>query len=66
MAVGERGREASLENALSRAIKEPAFVNGMKELRYTIVPRKGKELGEYVAFSYGAYAKVLKDMNFAK
>lgn len=55
-----------LENAFSRTVKEPAFVTGMRELRYTIVQRKGKELEDYVSFSYGAYAKVLKEMNFTR
>ncbi len=55
-----------LEDAFTRAIKEPAFVNGMRELRYTIVHRNSKELEDYVSFSYGAYAKVLKEMGLAK
>lgn len=55
-----------LEDAFTRTIKEPAFVNVMRELRYTIVQRNSKELADYVAASYGAYAKVLKEMGFAK
>jgi tripartite-type tricarboxylate transporter receptor subunit TctC len=55
-----------LEDAFTRAIKEPGFVKGMRELRYTIVYRNSKDLEEYVSFSYDAYAKLLKEIGLAK
>jgi len=55
-----------LQDVFARAIKEPGFIKGMKDLRYTIVYRHGKELEDYVAFNYEAVAKVLKEMGLAK
>ncbi len=55
-----------LEDAFTRAMKEPTFVKGMRDLRYTIVYRSGKDLEDYVSSRYDSYAKVLKEMGLAK
>ncbi len=55
-----------LDDAYSKAMKEPAFIKGMKELRFTILYRNGKELDEYVASSYDAFAKLLKEQGLIK
>jgi tripartite-type tricarboxylate transporter receptor subunit TctC len=55
-----------LEDVVSKTIREPSFIKGMKEIRYTIVRRSGKELEDYVSFNYEAYAKLLREMGFAK
>ncbi|MCG6535217.1 MAG: tripartite tricarboxylate transporter substrate binding protein [Syntrophales bacterium LBB04] len=55
-----------LEGAFTKAIKEPTFIRGMKDLRYAIVYRNSKSVEEYVAYNYDAFAKVLKEMGLTK
>jgi len=55
-----------LEDAFTRAIKEPAFIKGIKELRWSIVHRNSKEMTEYVAHNYENYGKQLKELGLAK
>jgi tripartite-type tricarboxylate transporter receptor subunit TctC len=47
-------------------MKEPAFIKGMKDLRFTIFYRNGKELDEYVASNYAAFARLLKEQGLIK
>jgi tripartite-type tricarboxylate transporter receptor subunit TctC len=66
-AAGPKGLPESivrkLEDALTKAMKEPAFLKGMKEdLRLPVVHRGSKELSEYVSYNYEFYGKVLKEM----
>ncbi|MCL2669746.1 MAG: tripartite tricarboxylate transporter substrate binding protein, partial [Syntrophaceae bacterium] len=49
-----------LEDAVIKAMKEPAFVNGMKNLRLTLTYRSGAETDAYVAQSYDYYQKTFK------
>jgi tripartite-type tricarboxylate transporter receptor subunit TctC len=51
-----------LEDAFGQAMRQPAFINGMKELRLTVNYRNSKELTEYVAHNYDAFAKLLKEL----
>ena len=51
-----------LEDAFGQAMRQPAFINGMKDLRLTINYRNSKELTEYVAHNYDAFAKLLKEL----
>lgn len=56
-----------LEDAFSKAMKEPSFIKGMKEdLRLPIVYRGSKELGDYVAYSYETYGRMLKELGLMK
>ena len=55
-----------LDDAYSKAMKEPAFIKGMKDLRFTIFYRNGKELDEYVAYNYAAFARLLKEQGLIK
>lgn len=56
-----------LESAFTRAMKEPAFIKGMKEdLRLPIVYRNSKDLNTYVAHNYDVYGRMLKDMGLVK
>lgn len=55
-----------LEDAFTRAIKNPAFIKGMADLRYTIVYRSSKEAQEYVSSSYDAYTKLYREIGLAK
>jgi len=55
-----------LDEAFARAMKEPAFVSGMKELQLPTVYRSGKELDAYVLQSYNYFSKTLKEMGAIK
>lgn len=51
-----------LEDAYTRAMKEPAFIKGMKDLRLPILYRNSKELSNYVVYNYNYFAKLIKEM----
>ena len=55
-----------LDDAFSKAMKEPAFIKGMKELRYTIVYKNGKDLQNYVASTFDSFGKILKEEGLIK
>ena len=55
-----------LEDAYTKAMKEPAFINGMKELRVPVRYRGSKELSEYVTDNYNFFEKLLKEMGLSK
>ena len=55
-----------LEDAFTKAVQEPGFIDGMKKLRWPIVYRNSKELGEYVARNVEIYSKFLKEMGLTK
>ena len=57
---------AKLDKAFAQAMKEPAFINGMKELRLPILYRSGKELDAYVARNYEYYSKLFKELGLIK
>ncbi len=60
------GIVAKLDKAFAKAMKEPAFINGMKELRLPIMYRSGKELDAYVARNYDYYSKLFKELGLIK
>jgi tripartite-type tricarboxylate transporter receptor subunit TctC len=51
-----------LEDAFARAVKEPAFIDGMKKLHIPIVYRSSKEVAESVARTVDVYSKFIKEM----
>lgn len=51
-----------LEDAYTRGMKEPGFVNGMKDLHIPIVYRNSRQLTDYLVYNYNLYAKSLKEM----
>ena len=55
-----------LDDAFMKAMKEPAFINGMKELQLPIVYRSGKDLDAYVLQSYNYFSRTLKEMGVIK
>ena len=55
-----------LDDAIVKAMKEPAFINGMKELRLPLFHRSGKELDAYIAKSYEFYKGVFKELGLIK
>ena len=55
-----------LDDAIVKAMKEPAFIKGMKELSLPLVHRSGKEMDAYIAKSYDYYKGVFKEMGLIK
>jgi tripartite-type tricarboxylate transporter receptor subunit TctC len=47
-------------------MKEPAYVNGMKELHLSVTYRSGKDVDAYVAQSYAYFSNLLKEMGVIK
>jgi tripartite-type tricarboxylate transporter receptor subunit TctC len=47
-------------------MKEPSYVNGMKELHLSVTYHSGKEIDAYVAKNYAYFANVLKEMGVIK
>ena len=61
------GIAKKLEEAYSKAIKEPAFVKRLKEdFREPVAYRNSKELTDYVAHSYEVWEKYLTEMRVTK
>jgi len=55
-----------IEKAFTDAMKAPAFIKGMKDLRLAIFYRTGKEFEAYVAHTYEVFSKVLEEMGLIK
>jgi tripartite-type tricarboxylate transporter receptor subunit TctC len=56
-----------LEDAFTKAMKEPGFIKGMKEnLRFPIFYRNSRDLSEYVTRGFETYEKILKEMGLVK
>jgi len=51
-----------LEEAYAKAMKEPAFVNGMRDLRLPILYRNSTDLGDYVTRNYEIFGKIFKEV----
>jgi tripartite-type tricarboxylate transporter receptor subunit TctC len=49
-----------LEDAFTKAMNEPEFIKGMKDLRFPIYYRNSKQLTEYLVASYELYREFLK------
>lgn len=57
---------AKLDDAFAKAMKEPAFIAGMKELRLPVIYRSGKDLEDYIPRNYAFYQKLLKELGAIK
>ena len=55
-----------LDDAFAKAMKEPSFIAGMKELRLPVIYRSGKDLEDFIPKNYAYYQKLLKDMGVIK
>jgi tripartite-type tricarboxylate transporter receptor subunit TctC len=55
-----------LEDAFGQAMRQPAFMHGIKDLRLTANYRNSKELTEYVSRNYDAFAHLLKELGLTK
>ncbi len=55
-----------LDSAIQKAMKEPSFLKGMKELRLPVIYRSGKEVDEQTAKKYEYYSKVFREMGLIK
>ncbi len=55
-----------LEDGFKQAMKEPAFIKGMKELHLPVAYRNGKEMDVIVAQNYNYFSNLLKGMGATK
>jgi len=55
-----------LDEAFSKAAKEPRFISGMKELRLPIFYRSSKDLDNYVSQKYELVSKCLREEGIIK
>lgn len=55
-----------LDNAFAKAMKEPAFIAGMKELRLPIIYRSGNDLEDYIPKNHEFYQRLLKELGVIK
>jgi tripartite-type tricarboxylate transporter receptor subunit TctC len=55
-----------LEEAFTKAMKEPTFIKGMKDVGYSVLYRNSKESSEYIAKNYEFFGKFLKELGLAK
>lgn len=60
------GIAKKLEEAFTNAMKDPDFIKGMRNIRFTILHRNSRELEDYVSHNYEAFTKLLKEMGLAK
>ena len=61
------GIAKKLEEAFTKAMREPHFIEELKRLvRYHIVYRNSKDLGDYVAHNYEVFGKLVKEIKIAK
>ncbi len=55
-----------LEDAFRAAMKEPAFIKGMKDLHLPVIYKSGKEIDPYVAQMYSYYGKLFRELGIIK
>ncbi|HUJ88548.1 MAG TPA: tripartite tricarboxylate transporter substrate binding protein [Syntrophorhabdales bacterium] len=55
-----------LDDAFMKAMKEPAFISGMRELQLPVMYRSGKDLDAYVLQSYNYFSRTLKETGVIK
>jgi tripartite-type tricarboxylate transporter receptor subunit TctC len=55
-----------LEETFTNAMKDPDFIRGMRNIRFTVIHRNSKELEDYVSYNYEVFTKLLKEMELAK
>ncbi|HME46148.1 MAG TPA: tripartite tricarboxylate transporter substrate binding protein [Syntrophorhabdales bacterium] len=55
-----------LEDAFGQSMRQPAFINGIKDLRLTTNYRNSKELTEYVSRNYDMFARLIKELGLTK
>jgi len=55
-----------LDDAIVKAMKEPTFLKGMKELNLPVVYHSGKELDVMIANNYEYYKKVFTELGLIK
>ena len=55
-----------LDEGFSKAMKEPGFIKGMKELRFPVMYRSGKDLDAYVVQNHQFFSKLLRELGLIK
>jgi tripartite-type tricarboxylate transporter receptor subunit TctC len=57
-----KGIVKKIEDAFTKAMKEPEFIQGMANLRFPIIYRNSKELSDYVSNTVDTVKRVIKDV----
>lgn len=55
-----------LEAAFTKAMKQPAFIKGMKDAGYSVLYRSGKDSSDYIAKNHKFFEKYLKELGLTK
>jgi tripartite-type tricarboxylate transporter receptor subunit TctC len=55
-----------IEDAFLKAMKEPGFLEGMKNIHMPVYYRSGKDLTNYVAYNYDLWGRFLRERGLAK
>jgi tripartite-type tricarboxylate transporter receptor subunit TctC len=55
-----------LDDAIVKAMKEPSFLKGMKELNLPVVYHSGKEMDVMIAKNYEYFKNVFKELGLIK
>jgi tripartite-type tricarboxylate transporter receptor subunit TctC len=55
-----------LEEVFTNAMKDPAFLKGMKDVGYSVLYRNSKESSDYIAKNYEFFGKFLKELGLAR
>lgn len=55
-----------LEDAFTKAMQQPGFINGMKRIDLPIVYRNSEQLTQYVTQSHEVFARLLKELGLAR
>ena len=55
-----------LEESFSKAMKEPAFIKGVKDLHLPIFYRNSQDLEDYMVRNYEVFSRILKEMGLVK
>jgi len=55
-----------LEDAFTKAAREPSIAKGLREFRFNLIYRNSKDLTDYVNRNYEVFGQMLKEMGLAK
>ena len=60
------GIAIKLEDAFTKAMKDPTFIKGMKDVGYSILYRNSKDSTAYIEKNYKFFGRYLKERGLAK
>jgi tripartite-type tricarboxylate transporter receptor subunit TctC len=62
----DEGMVKKIADAFTKAMKEPGFIDGMKNINMPVFFRNGKDLTNYVTYNYELWGKFLKERGLTK